>query len=183
MILLLGPPGAGKSVQGGLLAAEMGYVSISTGVILRNRADDALKETMLKGDLVSDEVVQDLVAKELGTHTPLGALILDGFPRNAAQAKWLIDDCLAKKINIECIIHITVDIEVCLRRLIERGRPDDRADIVAGRYNDYKSVAGPIVEQMVQASIPVLTVDGTQNIELVRSLIFAQLDQRRKTIS
>lgn len=180
MILMLGPPGAGKSVQGGLLAAELGYVSISTGVLLRAAADDELHERMLRGELISDETVQELVKKEILKLHPPGSLILDGFPRTPEQAKWLVSWAKDNDVCIECLLHITNELDVCLERLTSRGRHDDKPEVVRERYEMYRDVAGPIIEIMVDAGIPVLTVDGSQSIELVRSLVFAQIDQRRK---
>jgi adenylate kinase len=181
MILMLGPPGAGKSVQGGLMGAELGYVSISTGVILRNRADAELQARMLTGELVSDEIVQELVLQELRSHKPRGSLILDGFPRNVDQTIWLLEHCKEEGITIECLVHIMVERDVCLKRLSARGRQDDKPEVVELRYREYKDVAAPIIEQLVAGNVPVLTVDGSQNIELVRGLIFSQLDQRAKS--
>jgi adenylate kinase len=178
MILLLGPPGAGKSVQGGLLGAALGYVSISTGVLLRSKADPELKARMLKGELISSEMVQDLVMLELVSHKPDGALILDGFPRTVDQAQWLVNKTVEEKICIECVLHITVDYEIAKARLLERGRPDDNLEAIEARYSEYKKVAPGIIQTMVADEVPIMTVDGSQSIEIVHKLVMAQMTAR-----
>ncbi len=179
MILMLGPPGAGKSVQGGLLAAELGYVSISTGVLLRARADEELQAMMLRGELIGDDIVQKLVQEEILAHLSRGDLILDGFPRTVAQAEWLVK--WVKEVGgcIECLLHITVEPELCLKRLVSRGRQDDKSEVISARYKEYKDVAAPIIETMVGADVPILTVDGSQSIDRVHKLVMAQIGQRK----
>ena len=181
MILMLGPPGAGKSVQSGLLAAEYGYIAISTGVLLRSSADPELKEVLLKGDLVDDELVSRLVKEELIKHKELGDIILDGFPRNVAQSEWLVKTASELGIVIECMLHITASLPVVKDRLLKRQRPDDEESVIEARYKDYESIADPIIATMVAADIPVMTVDGTQSIETVRRLIMAQMEHRKTT--
>lgn len=182
MILLLGPPGAGKSVQSGLLGAALGYASISTGVLLRTTADESLQARMLKGDLIEDEIVQDLVAQEVLKHQPIGALILDGFPRTASQAEWLAKWAKENNVVIECLLHVTLELEICKKRLLSRGRTDDVEEVIEHRYQEYKDVSVPIIEFMVDAEVPILTVDGTQSIELVHKLVMAQIGQRRTSL-
>ena len=182
MILMLGPPGAGKSVQGGLLGAALGYVSISTGALLRLRADQDpdMNERMLRGELLSDELINEIVLDVIRQHKPLDAIILDGFPRNVAQAAWLVDAARREQACIECMLHITADLTVVKKRLLARGRADDKEEVIENRYDDYQEIANPIIEVMVSDEIPVMTVDGSQAIETVHNLVMAQMPQRRK---
>jgi adenylate kinase len=181
MILMMGPPGAGKSVQGGLLGATIGYISISTGVLLRAKAaaDTDMKDRMLKGELVNDDLVKELVTDIMRQHQPLGAVILDGFPRNVHQAAWLVETARDENTCIECMLHITADLGVVKKRLLERGRPDDEESIIVNRYREYQEISGPIIEAMVADHIPVMTVDGSQSIETVHQLVMAQIRYRR----
>src|SRR5579862_4209918 len=101
-ITLLGAPGAGKGTQAKLIARHYGIPHISTGDILReNVAWNTLlgskaKAVMERGDLVSDDLVNDMVAERLGQPDCGRGFILDGFPRTVAQAEWLDRELEAK---------------------------------------------------------------------------------------
>ena len=94
-IILLGAPGAGKGTQAKLMAKHYGIPHISTGDILRENVawNTALgskaKAVMERGDLVPDELVNDMVAERLQQADCERGFILDGFPRTVAQAEWL----------------------------------------------------------------------------------------------
>lgn len=169
-------------MQGGLLGAALGYASISTGVLLRAHASEELKEKMLRGDLIGDEIVEELVTKEVLNHQPVGALILDGFPRTPKQAEWLTKWSKENGVVIECVLHIMAELEVCKERLLSRGRQDDQEDVIEYRYEEYRNVSGPIIEYMVDSEVPILTVDGSQSIELVHKLVMAQIGQRKTSL-
>jgi adenylate kinase len=94
-IILLGAPGAGKGTQGKLLAATYGIPQISTGDLLRENVAHGtelgrmVKRVLERGDLVSDDLVNDMVAERLAKPDVNRGFILDGFPRTVGQADWL----------------------------------------------------------------------------------------------
>src|ERR1044071_5599901 len=94
-IILLGAPGAGKGTQAKLIAGHYGIPHISTGDILRDNVarktelGRKAKEVMERGELVSDELVNSMVAERLSQPDCKRGYILDGFPRTVAQAEWL----------------------------------------------------------------------------------------------
>jgi adenylate kinase len=94
-IILLGPPGAGKGTQAKLMASTYGIPQISTGDILRDNVargtalGQAAKALMNKGELVPDELVEDMVIDRLRQADCCRGFILDGFPRTVPQAEWL----------------------------------------------------------------------------------------------
>src|ERR1700753_2697609 len=94
-VVLLGPPGAGKGTQSKRIMEHYGIPQISTGDLLRANsvgkaeAGAAVNAMMARGELVSDELVCDMVWERLKNPDTKRGYILDGFPRTAAQAGWL----------------------------------------------------------------------------------------------
>ena len=95
VVILMGPPGAGKGTQAKMLAERFGFAHISTGDILRHevRAGTPLgtkvKEIMNSGALVPDQLVAEIVGERLGSKDAHGEILLDGFPRTVPQAEYL----------------------------------------------------------------------------------------------
>jgi adenylate kinase len=125
-IILLGAPGAGKGTQGRNLAEHYGIAQIATGDILREnvREKTALglkaKEYMDKGVLVPDDIVVDMVVGRIGMRDCKDGFILDGFPRNAAQAKAIESILKEMDKKIDCVIGIDVEKKELVRRLSGR---------------------------------------------------------------
>jgi adenylate kinase len=131
-IILLGPPGAGKGTQAKIIAKRYGIPQVSTGDILRDNVARGTelglqaKAIMVRGDLVPDDLVCDMVASRLREEDCERGFILDGFPRTAAQAGWLdaFFDNEAKKGKERCgvpiVISLAVDYNEILRRLAGR---------------------------------------------------------------
>lgn len=115
VLILLGPPGAGKGTQARKLEAEFGLVQLSTGDMLRaavkagTEAGRAAKAKMEAGALVSDEIVTQILADRLAEPDTANGVILDGFPRTTAQAAAL-DTILTKRgQKIDAAICLEVD--------------------------------------------------------------------------
>ena len=91
MILLFGPTGAGKSMQGQMLAVRQGWKWLSTGEMLRQSADPQVIATLKSGELVSDELTYQVfeTAVQDARNKQYGNIIIDGFPRTKEQAAWL----------------------------------------------------------------------------------------------
>ena len=123
-IVLLGAPGAGKGTQAKLIAAHYGIPHISTGDILRDNVGRGTelgrkaKRVMERGDLVSDDLVNGMVAERLKQPDSARGFVLDGFPRTVAQAQWL-DRELAKKAG-ERRPTVVVDVDVSYNQLLQR---------------------------------------------------------------
>lgn len=132
-VILLGPPGAGKGTQAKKIAEIFGIPQISTGDILR--ANVALgtelgkkaKEIMARGELVSDDLVNAMVADRLAQADCHRGYILDGFPRTVAQAEWLDNHLKGKFFDKErgcdlapIVIEVQVEYNALLQRLTGR---------------------------------------------------------------
>jgi len=133
-IVLFGPPGAGKGTQAEFLIKNFGLIHISTGDLLRNeiaqKTELGIKAKVLmdKGDLVPDEVVEEMIKNQLTAHSDAKGFIFDGFPRTAAQAKVL--DELLKGINsaVTAMVALEVEKQELISRILNRGKSSGRAD-------------------------------------------------------
>jgi len=155
-IVLLGAPGSGKGTQAALLVEELGLPHISTGALLRSavRAGTELgvkaKAVLDRGELVSDDIMLGLLEERLSQANAEDGFILDGYPRNLAQARAL--DELLSRIDqpVDEALQIDVDVEMVIariaRRAAEEGRSDDTEEVVRNRMKVYSDHTAPVVD-------------------------------------
>jgi len=155
-IVLLGPPGSGKGTQAALLVERLGVPHISTGALLRNAAkrgtELGLKAKALtdKGELVPDDVISDMIEERLSRDDVANGFILDGYPRNLAQAKSL--DALLERLGkpVDEAILIDLDAERIIKRIAKRakeeGRADDTEETVRNRLQVYAEQTAPVAD-------------------------------------
>lgn len=153
-IILLGPPGSGKGTQAVRLAESLGLPHISTGAILRQAVDEgtelgkAAREIMEAGGLVSDQLVLGIVEARIGAPDCGRGFILDGYPRNEAQARAL-DEVLSRLGASGWIVNIAVPREELSARIRGRrttdGRQDDSEEAFRRRLDIYESESYPLL--------------------------------------
>jgi adenylate kinase len=155
-LVLLGAPGSGKGTQAARLKDHLQVPHISTGDLLRAEvaAGSALglqaKAVMERGDLVSDEILLGMLEDRLSRLDVAGGFILDGYPRNLAQADAL--GRLLARIGqpMDHAVQLDVDTELLVERIArraqEQGRQDDTPEAVRNRLNIYNDVTAPVID-------------------------------------
>ena len=155
-LVLLGAPGSGKGTQATRLKEALGVPHISTGELLRAavaaKTPLGLKahEVMAAGNLVSDEIVLGMLEERLGQPDVAKGFILDGYPRNLAQANAL-DGLLARlQQPVDVAVQLDVGTDLLITRLAGRaqaeGRADDSPDAVRNRLRVYTDLTAPVID-------------------------------------
>lgn len=155
-IVLMGAPGSGKGTQAALIVKELGLPHISTGDLLRaavaagTELGRQAKAVMDRGELVSDEIVLGLLEERLAQEDTADGFILDGYPRNVAQAEAL--EALLERLGqpLDEALQIDVDEERVVERIAKRaaleGRSDDTEETVRNRLEVYAEQTAPVVD-------------------------------------
>ena len=179
-LLFLGPPGAGKGTQAELLSQSTSYLHLSTGELLRNEVElgtdlgKQVKDIMNKGKLVSDQLVLEIVKRNLKKSNK--GWILDGYPRNLLQVKSLNDVLRNLNQPLEMVFYLDIPDEVLINRLLMRGRNDDNEETIKTRLKIYKDTTEPLIEHYKNLSLLV-------NINAVGDLKTISADIKQKMAS
>ena len=179
-IILFGPPGAGKGTQAKYLVKKLNNFQISTGDILReeikNNSDIGKKiiDVMNDGRFVSDDIVNQLIEKQVFNPQKKNKLIFDGYPRSINQAKnlnLLIDSSNQK---IDFIFFLNVNKETIIKRIEKRKilekRSDDELDTLLKRYDTYMETTKPVLDFYSKNS-NFHEIDGSGEIEQITNKI------------
>lgn len=196
--VIMGVQGCGKGTQAGLLKKDLDLVHISVGDIFRwniqshTKLAARIKRIVSAGELVPDDIVEEIVRRRLDEHDWNYGFILDGFPRNRTQAEFFLES-----YDIDAVIHIVVPDSVVLKRLLSRRlcekcgldynlihhrpavpdtcdvcggrlltRPDDNEQGVRQRLSDFHQKTKPVLELFRRKEL-VVEVDGTQSPDQV----------------
>jgi adenylate kinase len=188
-IVFLGPPGSGKGTQAKLLAERLGVPAISTGEILRTavREKTALgqraQSAMEKGELVSDDLIVDLIRERTGRPDARTGFILDGFPRTIAQAQALEALLGEKGDALSAVVNFRVPEAELIQRMLGRardeGRADDRPETIRERLRVYREKTEPLVAFYRKRDL-VADVDGVGTVDQVGGRLDSALMSVRK---
>jgi adenylate kinase len=158
-LIFIGPPGAGKGTQSQRLIDKLQVPHLSTGDMLRDAVQKQTPEGrraiefMDRGKLVPDDIILAMVARRIAEADCAKGCLLDGFPRTLAQAEAL-DSLLARqKIPLDAVVELRVDEDALVRRLSERGRADDRPEVIRERLDTYRRQTEPLVEYFRQKGL------------------------------
>lgn len=178
MILLFGPTGAGKSMQGQMLAVRQGWKWLSTGEMLRQSTDRAVIDTLKSGELVSDELTYQVFEQSVqdARDKNYSNIIIDGFPRTKEQAAWLDEymDKIGEKIDIVIVLEVP-EAEI-MNRLEKRKRMEDTPETIARRMTIYRQKMYPVLGIFAEAGAKIVHLDGTGTAGEVHDRIFEEVE-------
>lgn len=173
-ILLLGPQGAGKGTQASRISAEYGIPHIASGEILRSEMQAGtelgrrVKDVYDRGDLVSDDLMIELIRTRLGQPDTEAGFILDGFPRTTVQAEALdaLFSEIARAFNV--VFALQIPDELAFERLRKRaeieGRADDTDEAIKRRLENYHRETEPLIEHYrVRGNLVPIHGDRSEN--------------------
>ncbi len=183
-LILLGPPGAGKGTQAKLITERYGIPQLSTGDMLRGAVAAATpiglkaKAVMEAGELVSDEIVNAIVAERIDQDDCATGFILDGYPRTLQQADAVEDMLHARNLKLDAVVELVVDDRALVGRIVNRAveakaagqpvRKDDTPEVFEERLREYYKKTAPLTGYYF-AKRALKTVDGMGTIEEVSS--------------
>lgn len=179
-VVLLGPPGSGKGTQAELLAARLGVPAISTGELLREAVrtgtplGERVRDVMDAGRLVEDGLMAEVVAERLRRADARRGFLLDGYPRNPAQAQTLASLLAADGVDLDAVLLLAAPDPVLVERVRGRGRHDDRAEVIAARLRIFREQTGPLIAFYRQRGL-LRELDGDRPREAVTADIVAAL--------
>ena len=162
-IVIFGPPGAGKGTQSNFIVKKFQLHQLSTGELLRKEIKEKtvlgqqIETIMNSGNLVSDNIVSDLIENYISDEVYKNRLIFDGYPRNLIQVKNLNN--LLKKYNqkIDLVLKLSVSLNTIKKRISERKtlekRKDDNETIAIKRYEMYEKNIKPVIEFYKQSNL------------------------------
>jgi adenylate kinase len=188
-IILLGPPGAGKGTQAKMLEDNRGLKQLSTGDMLRAAIAEGtalgqkVEALMASGDLVPDADVVGIIAERIRADDCANGFILDGFPRNVAQAEALDKMLEAFGIRLNAVIELGVDERILVDRIEKRAsetvggpRADDNAESLKKRLAVYREQTAPVAAYYSQRGV-LRTVDGMAAMDDVQRQILKVLEE------
>ncbi|MGW1679080.1 adenylate kinase [Saccharopolyspora sp. NPDC002376] len=180
-LVLVGPPGAGKGTQAAVLSEQLGVPHISTGDLFRANIGNETplgqkaKSYMDAGELVPDEVTNEMVRDRLSDEDAAQGFLLDGYPRNTAQADVLRDMLADKGTELTAVLQFDVPEEELVTRMLARGRSDDTEDVIRRRLAVYREETEPLLSYYQDR---IIKIDAVGSIEDITARALAALRDR-----
>lgn len=169
-LLLVGPPGAGKGTQAAVLSERLAVPHISTGDLFRFNIGHATplgqkaKSYLDAGELVPDEITNEMVRERLAEPDAREGFVLDGYPRTTRQADVLSDILAEIGMELTAVLQFDVPEEELVRRMLARGRSDDTEDVIRRRLAIYESETEPLLRYYSGKVIPINAVGSVEDI-------------------
>ena len=187
-LVLFGPPGAGKGTQAKILEQRRGLPQLSTGEMLRaaiasgSELGRKVESVLARGDLVSDDIVIDIIAERLKKADCAKGAVFDGFPRTIAQAETLDRLLQGFGRRIRLVIVLKVDDQILINRVHQRiaeghSRPDDNPETLRNRLAVYYKSTAPLIDYYSRQG-KVVTIDGMAPVDAVTWAIADAIDTK-----
>ncbi|MER7014889.1 adenylate kinase [Saccharopolyspora sp. NPDC000359] len=180
-LVLVGPPGAGKGTQAAVLSEQLGVPHISTGDLFRANIGNETplgqkaKSYMDAGELVPDEVTNEMVRDRLADDDAAKGFLLDGYPRNTAQADVLREMLAEQGAELTAVLQFDVPEEELVKRMLARGRSDDTEDVIRRRLAVYREETEPLLSYYQDR---ILKIDAVGSIEEITARALDALRDR-----
>ncbi|MDR1032918.1 MAG: nucleoside monophosphate kinase [Candidatus Nomurabacteria bacterium] len=175
MILLFGMAGSGKSVQGQLLAARLGWRWLSIGQLLRDTKDRKIHRAMRKGKLIDNKVTNHIVRISVNrAERELTGEVLDGFPRDVEQAEWLVKN----GYKVDLVVVLSVPRRELLKRLHIRGRADDASqEAIEQRFKIFETEIAQIRQVLESSGTKFVEVNGVGHVGEIHDRIMLEVSK------
>lgn len=190
-IVFYGPEGSGKGTQAKLLSEKLNTPILTSGDLVRDAAandkgiiGEVCRQQLAEGKYVANSEMEVLWKWRLKEDDAKGAWIMDGFPRNVDQAKFLDDKIDKYGYKIEFVIFLTLPEEVSYDRLIKRGRPvypgstelHDSPERIKSRLAIYKESEQAVIEYYKTTGVTLIEIDANRSIEEVHQDIMNHIN-------
>mgnify|MGYP003138362322 FL=1 len=172
-IIMLGGPGSGKSTYSKFLTKEFQIPHVYTGDMMRDLAKQdtetgrKVKSALDKGDYVDTKIVLDTLEARLQRKDTYGGYVLDGFPRSMEQ----VEEMEKRNIGHDHVVYLDVAEKEVIRRLMSRGRADDKPDIIKNRIAVYKKQTQPVVDHYRDSLITIKAEGGEEPEDIAADII------------
>lgn len=213
-LVIMGPPGSGKGTISELIENKLSIPHISMGDILRNKVKEGneqgkkLKDIMKKGELIPNDIIEDLIKQRLSKDDVTSQFLLDGFPRELEQAQFL-----TRITGVDGIIMVDIDENTIVNRLSQRRicsscekgyhlqfkppkqegvcddcggklvrREDDDPELIKKRLRTYHETTTPVIDFFEKKGIPTLEVPGDYDLETESDNIINQIVQWQESL-
>ena len=187
-IVIFGPPGAGKGTQSNFIVKRFQLHQLSTGDLLRNeikrqtKLGKEISSIINSGNLVSDQIVSDLIEKYISNSNYKSRLIFDGYPRNLNQARNLNSLLIKYDQKIDIVLKLSVSLKTIKKRILERKnlekRADDSEEIAIKRYQMYEKNINPVISFYKETNL-LKVVNGETSISEISDEIRDLIDGKK----
>jgi adenylate kinase len=185
-LILFGPPGSGKGTQAAKIIEKYKLKHLSTGDLLRaekksgSKLGKKIADLINNGNLVPDEMVQEMVKTFVFNNKECNGFIFDGFPRTVTQAEWLKEMLNPINAEVNILLHLHVDDNILIERILERGKSSGRDDdkdvsIINNRIEVYHKITQPVMD-FYKSQGKYRKVDGIGSIDKVFGRICNVID-------